>query len=161
MQTVSNPELRGRSLTPVNWRVREAHSPFATGWGGQWWSLLLCYEGLAAFQWPYRRYWARMFRIGLVAGAGHMSASVLGDSWPLTERPGPVHAPRALLFPREALAIEVRRSRFLWSNVLVTVGNTAPLAFAFMDPRAVEVCTRRLEGAFPGIVHRAGWKPAG
>ena len=120
----------------------------------------MCYEGVAAFQWPYRKHWWRMLRIGIVAGSGQ-SPTVLGDSWPLGEIRGPVHAPRAMIFPRETLAIEVRRSRFLWSYVMVSEGTSAPVAFAFMDPRAVEASARRLEGAFPGIVKHSGWRPAG
>ncbi len=153
-------ELRGRHLKPIDWQVRAAVSPFSTGWGGRWWSLLLCYEGIVAFQFPQRRYWAHMLRVGLVAGVAHVTPTVGGDDWPLSER-GAVLAPRAMLVPRDALAkVEIRRSRVFWSHVRLYEVDAGCQSFSFIDPRQLRSCAHQFESAFPRVTQRAGWWPA-
>jgi hypothetical protein len=135
---VREARLRGTRLEPANWKVCRAFSPFWSGWGGRWWALLVCDEGLAAFEWPRRKYWARQLRLGLTAGRGQPPA-VDADSWPLTERSSPVEAKSAILYPRESIAaVEVKRRRFFTNELHVIDAAGQRTVYTIADPRNVE-----------------------
>lgn len=162
MIQLRKPSVEGRRLQPAGWRVRAAFSPFATGWGGRWWSLLVCDEGLVAFQWPTRKYLRQMLRIGFIAGVGHAPPQVEGDAWPLSPGSKGQDSPAAELFSRDRLeAIDIKRSRFFWSHVHLREGGRRARVFTVLDPSMVEECAERLTRAFPGLVRRVGWWPAG
>jgi hypothetical protein len=119
----------------------------------------VCDEGLVAFEWPAKRYWRRVLRIGLRAGLAHAPSAVEGDAWPLSERVEFVESRSALLFPRETLAqVDVRRSRFWWNEVRVSELSGAHWVFTAADPRQIENYARRLELHF--TVTRSGYWPA-
>ena len=135
MDKVRKPRVKRRQLEPAGWCVRAAFSPFSTGWGGQWWSLLICDEGLAAFQWPTRKYLIQVLRVGLRAGAAHMPTTIAGDSWPLSVGSNGQESPAVELFSSARLeAIEVKRSRFLWSHVRVRESDQRWRTFTMVDP---------------------------
>jgi hypothetical protein len=159
---VRGAELHGRRLKPTDWHVKTAMSPFSTDLGFAWWSLLICYEGLAAFQWPRGRYWRQMLRNGLVAGLAHVPPTVVGNAWPLQQLEKPVPAPCLQLFLKETLEeVEVRGSRFWWSSIRVLERGARTRCFGFVDPKQVQMCAQACEHAFPHIVRRGGWWPAG
>jgi hypothetical protein len=162
MTTISNPRLRGRRIEPVEWRVRAALSPFWLGWGlrYRWWSLLVCDEGLAAFEWPSRKHWAMQLRLGFRAGLGALPLTVAGDSWPLSERAAVVESRSALLFPWGALKdLEVRRRRFLANSVRVFEQNGQSWTFTAADPLRVEEYANVLGRHF-GVTKSGHWRQA-
>jgi hypothetical protein len=59
MTQVRNVRLEECRLHPIHWHVRHAFSPMwmKSDWRPRWWSLLICDQGLAAFQWSVGRYW--------------------------------------------------------------------------------------------------------
>jgi hypothetical protein len=135
---VREARLRGRRLEPADWRVRRAFSPFWSGWGGRWWALLVCDEGLAAFEWPRRKYWARQLRLGLAAGGGQRPA-VEADCWPLNERLSLVEARSAILYPRDTIAgVAVKRRRFFTNELHVIDATGHRTVYTIADPRKVE-----------------------
>lgn len=137
--------LCSRRLKPMEWHVRSAISPFATAWGWKWWSILVCEEGLAAFQFAQRRFWAYQLRAGLVAGVSHVTPVVHGDEWPLGGKETIV-APRAMLFPRDSIkCIEVQRARVFWSHVRIFPSDGGRSSFDLVDPRQVTLCAERIE----------------
>jgi len=163
MTTAQNPRLRSRRLEPVEWRVRAALSPFWLTWGlrGRWWALLICDEGLAAFEWPAKKYWSMMFRVGLRAGPAHLPSAVDGDDWPISERSDFVASRRALLFPRAELAsVDVNRSRWLWSEVRLVDVHGDRWSFTAADPRRIEGYAQSLATHF-GATRSGYWRPAG
>jgi len=163
MITAMNPRLRGRRLEPVEWRVRASMSPFWLGWGwrGRWWALLICDEGLAAFEWPSRKYWSIMLRVGLRAGLTHSPTIVDGDEWPLSERDGIVVSRKALLFPREELTlVDINRSRWFWSRVRLCDLHGDRWSFTAADPRRMEQNAALLVRHF-GATKSGYWRRAG
>jgi hypothetical protein len=163
MKTAQNPRLRGRRLEPVEWRVRSALSPFWLGWGvrSRFWSLLICDEGLAAFEWPGRKYWTVALLVGLRAGVAHQPSTIDGDDWPLSERSKVVASRRALLFPREELAgIDVNRSRWFWSGVRLVGVDGKRWTFTAADPRRIGVYAQSLTTQL-GATRSGHWRTAG
>ncbi len=160
MVTVRDVTLRGRRLTPPDWHVRSAISPCSTAFGTRLWSLLLCYEGVAAFRFPRGRYWAQQFRWGLVAGVGHVPPTVVGDEWPLGSR-GTVVAPSATLFPRDTLsAVDIQRARVFWSCIRIRRNDGRSQSFDVLAPRQLRAYADKIEAAFPRVARRTGWWPA-
>jgi len=161
MTKIRNPTLNGRNLEPVGWRVRDAMSPFFTRWGRCCWALLLCDEGLAAFEWPRRMYWPLMLRLGMVAGLGHHPPTVAGDGWPLSGGSRQVDAPSALLFERaEITAIQVIRRR-VFTNEIAVLGSRGRLqTFTVADPRKIAAYAERLGRELP-VVRRGRWPDPG
>jgi hypothetical protein len=163
MRTIQNPRLRGRRLEPVEWRVREAFSPFWLGWGlrDRWWALLICDEGLAAFEWPAKKYWDAMLRVGLRAGLAHAPSTIDGDNWPLSENPQRVESRRALLFPRQELTgIDVYRRRFLSSQIRLFGIDGERWTFTAADPRLIAKQADTLAMRF-GATRSGHWPAAG
>ena len=159
MTKVRNPVLRGRRLEPVEWRVRDALSPFWLGWGwGRWWSLLICDEGLAAFEWHATTYWSTVLRIGFHAGVGHRPTVIDGDNWPLSERAGVVETRAALLFPREQLqTIDIKRAAIFWRRVRIVDVNGGRWVFTVADPRRVDSFAKSLSKHF-GATKNGSWR---
>jgi hypothetical protein len=161
MITISNANLRGRRLEPMEWRVRASFSPFArSAWtdNGRWWAVVICDEGLALCEWPRAKYWREMLKIGLRAGIAHAPTSVAGDAWPLVDGAG-TEVKRAQLFPREELSgIVVNRSRWLWSKVHLLDNAGHRWSFTLIDPRIIERFANALASRFD--ITRSGYWPS-
>ena len=161
MITIVTPRLRGRRLEPVEWRVRDALSPFWSGWSQRFYSLLVCDEGIAAFQWPSRKYWPVALMVGFRAGVAHLPSSIIGDSWPLSAHMHVVDAPSALLFPRADLRIvEIRRRRWLTNEVRLIDTQQVMRRFTAADPRKVGEYAMRLS-EFYTVVKTGYWPQIG
>jgi len=159
MVEIRNPRLRGRRLEPTEWRVREAISPVLSGSGWRFWALLLCDEGVAAFEWPRAKYWRVMLRIGIRAGLAHQPSTIDGDSWPLTEHASVVESPSAVLFAKsDTAAIEIRRRRWLTTELRIRQQDGKKRwIFTIADPRNVDRYAAQLHRFVP--ISRTGWWP--
>jgi hypothetical protein len=158
MIEIQNPQLRGRRLEPLGWRVRDAMSPLWSGYGWRLWALLLCDEGIAAFEWPRPKYWREMLSIGFGAGVAHQPSTIDGNSWPLMEQSSLVESPSAILFPKvDMSAIEIRRSRWFTNEVRVRRADGERWVFTIGDARKVAQYAALLD-RFAGV-SRTGWWP--
>jgi hypothetical protein len=149
MTQVRNVRLEECRLHPIHWHVRHAFSPtwMKSDWRPRWWSLRICDQGLAAFQWPAGRYWRTQVRRGLSAGLGGLPP-ISGDSWPLTER-GAVSSPSALIFARDHLVrIDAIDSRFLWKKIRLNERNGHHATFVLADREQIVLCARLLRRHF-------------
>jgi hypothetical protein len=158
MSEIRNPRLRGRRLDPVEWRVREALSPFWSAWGWRFWSLLLCDEGIVAFEWPRRKYCRIMFLAGMRAGVAHLPTAVRGDVWPLSERSQDVKTRSAILFENSIISsIEVRRRRWFTNGICFICNDGKRWVFTAADPVKVVEYADKLNCYLQ--VLKKGWWP--
>jgi hypothetical protein len=152
MIRVQNPRIQQGRLAPTDWGVVDALSPFwirRWGWRHRYFALLICAEGLAAFEWPAHKYWATMLRIAYRAGVWRLPTDLEEDSWPLSDRAQIVESRLAFLFAFEEIEeIEVKRSRFLWSTVRVHETGGQSWDFTIANSQKVELFARKLKKHF-------------
>jgi hypothetical protein len=116
---------------------------------------LLCDEGIAAFEWPRRKYWRVQLALGLRAGIANQPSAIEGDAWPLSDGSPDVESQAVVLFPKDALTIEIRRRRWFTNEVCIQARNGERWNFTFADPRKIDRYVRQLNDRF-AIVSRTG-----